>query len=191
MRTDRQFRAGILQVASTTLILSVLVVVKLYQDPATVSLKSFRAHTESEIERAGAGPLHRSAYAKEHSGEPLANMDKGLDTLNADTVWEDGSPQNSGWTEGDYSVGTGIVKDNQYGWWQRHLLPQSDYNNVIRGLKSEAAHITGEDDADDPGSDGPAHAAGPSTAASRAAAAAAAGGGPVSNRGPGFGRLGP
>jgi hypothetical protein len=193
MRTQRtdQLRAGILQVVSTTVILCVLVVVKLNQDLATVSLESFRAHANSEIERAGAGPLHHSSYATKHSGEPLANMDKGLDTLNADTVWENGSPQNSGWTEGDYSVGTGIVKDNQYGWWQRHLLPQSDYDNAMHGLKSEAAHITGEDDADDPGSDGPAAAAGHSTAASRAAAAAAAGGGPVSYRGPGFGRLSP
>jgi hypothetical protein len=185
---NAQLRAGIFQVVSTTLILSVIIFMALDKDSGTVSLESFRAHADSEIERAGAGPSHRSSYSKEHSGNALANMDKGIDTLNADTVWEDGSPQNSGWTEGDYSVGTGIVKDNQYGWWQRHLLPQSDYDNVMHGLKNEAAHITGEDDADDPGSDSPA--AVPSASASRAAAAAAAGG-PVSYRGPAFGRLSP
>ena len=116
-------------------------------------------------------------------------MDKGLDTLNSDTVWEDGSPRNSGWTEGDYSVGTGIVRDNQYAWWQRHLLPQQQYDATISNLKRQSAQITGEDDADDPGDDTDASSG--YNLGSAAAEAAAAGGGPVSYRGPGFARLSP
>ena len=122
-----RIRSIIVRTVSTTLVLSFLVVLLDVQSNSYISLFG---HAQSEIDRAGAGPLPSSALPSENHGSGFdpSKMDKGLDTLNSDTVWEDGSPQNSGWTDGDYSVGTGIVRDNQYAWWQRHLLPQQQYD---------------------------------------------------------------
>lgn len=184
-----KLRPFVLIFFTATLALSMLVVTFNQEEHTELTLFG---HTESEIERAGAGPTHkaRSSSSRHHGFDP-SKMDKGLDTINSDTVWEDGSPQNSGWTEGDYSVGTGIVRDNQYAWWQRHLLPQAQYEATVSGLKRERASITGEDDADDPGDDGDMYSRRHKSSSSSVAVAAAADGGPVSFRGPGFSRLGP
>ena len=144
---------------------------------------SLLSHVASEIDRAGAGRSDgtydyldaqsgaTSSRRRHARGVDPKRIDKGLDTLNSDTIWENGSPQNSGWSEGDFSVGTGIIKNQQYGWWQRHLLPAAQFEQTINALKKQNAGIKGEDDADDPGDDSNS--------------------GPASFRGPGFARLNP
>jgi len=55
------------------------------------------------------------------------SLDEGLPTLTSKTIWSNGSPQNQGWSGGDFeagtanNAGTGKIKGTQYAWWQRHL----------------------------------------------------------------------
>ena len=182
-------RAGVVVLLTATTSISLIVIG--FNQKVLTETSEF-GHVQSELERAGA-PLHRArSNAIRQRGFDPSKMDKGLDTITSDTVWENGSPQNSGWTEGEYSTGTGIVRDNQYSWWQRHLLPQADYEATVSGLNRERANISGEDDADDPGEDyGEAKSRQHPSGGSAAAVASAADGGPVSYRGPGFSRLSP
>ena len=138
------------------------------------------AATQSEIERA----LGHSEGGRQHSGEKLGRVqaqgvarhsqDAGLPTLTSDSIWSPGSPQNEGWSGGDFesgtedNAGTGKIRGSQYAWWQRHLLPRRDFQETMARLQAAEPHYDAHGNEFVPSQ----HA-------------------PVSHRGPGFNRLNP
>mmetsp|Transcript_54460 Transcript_54460/g.79893 ORF Transcript_54460/g.79893 Transcript_54460/m.79893 type:complete len:217 (+) Transcript_54460:48-698(+) len=106
------------------------------------------------------------------------SLDEGLPTLTSDTVWSKGSPQNQGWSGGDFeagaadNTGTGKVKGTQYAWWQRHLVPDQDFQKTMMHLQATEPHYDAHGNEFDPGEREGENS-------------------PVSYRGPGFDRMSP
>ena len=140
--------------------------------------------TVSEIDRA----LGDSEDANSDDGSGIGrvqatgvrhhSLDAGLPTLTSSTIWSTGSPQNQGWSGGDFeagsadNTGTGKIKGTQYAWWQRHLMPDQDFQKTMAHLQATEPHYDAHGNEYDP-----------SERDSEAA--------PVSYRGPGFGRMTP
>ena len=106
------------------------------------------------------------------------NLDEGLPTLTSESIWSKGSPQNQGWSGGDFeagaadNAGTGKIKGTQYAWWQRHLLPDAEFQSTMAHLQAAEPHYDAHGNEFDPAEHDQEHA-------------------PVSYRGPGYERLSP
>ena len=140
--------------------------------------------TVSEIDRA----LGDSEDATSEDGSSIGrvqatgvrqhSLDAGLPTLTSSTIWSTGSPQNQGWSGGDFeagsadNAGTGKIKGTQYAWWQRHLMPDQDFQKTMAHLQATEPHYDAHGNEYDPNE--------------RDSEAA-----PVSYRGPGFSRMTP
>ena len=112
------------------------------------------------------------------AGVAQHNLDEGLPTLTSESIWSKGSPQNQGWSGGDFeagaadNAGTGKIKGTQYAWWQRHLLPDAEFQSTMAHLQAAEPHYDAHGNEFDPAEHDQEHA-------------------PVSYRGPGYERLSP
>eukprot|EP00286_Rhodomonas_abbreviata_P015241 CAMPEP_0181323420 /NCGR_PEP_ID=MMETSP1101-20121128/19776_1 /TAXON_ID=46948 /ORGANISM="Rhodomonas abbreviata, Strain Caron Lab Isolate" /LENGTH=160 /DNA_ID=CAMNT_0023431447 /DNA_START=10 /DNA_END=492 /DNA_ORIENTATION=+ len=114
------------------------------------------------IQKPSKGPVHHASKSApvtmlqmpklvmQARGVSTGAIDDGLPTITDKSIWEDGSPQNKGWSEGDYHTGTGRIKDSQYSWWQRHLMPQKDFDKTMSGLQSSEPHYDQHGNEEDP-----------------------------------------
>mmetsp|Transcript_45903 Transcript_45903/g.115093 ORF Transcript_45903/g.115093 Transcript_45903/m.115093 type:complete len:163 (+) Transcript_45903:55-543(+) len=83
------------------------------------------------------GPVELTMQSK---GVSEGALDEGLPTLTDGSIWDKGSPQNEGWSGGDYSSGTGRIKRSQYSWWQRHLKPDKQFASEMTDLQKREPH---------------------------------------------------
>lgn len=118
--------------------------------------------TVSEIDRA----LGHSEDATSEDGSSIGrvqatgvrqhSLDAGLPTLTSSTIWSTGSPQNQGWSGGDFeagsadNAGTGKIKGTQYAWWQRHLMPDQDFQKTMAHLQATEPHYDAHGNEYDP-----------------------------------------